>query len=101
MTITDILALTAVILSVVSIVATVIFSLLQQKHNKNSVRPICEIKFSDYENLVSVYLRSKNGSLSSSATSISSGVCTSRIMPDIVRLLRQRSINFWYKSALS
>ena len=57
MSTTDILALAAVIVSVVSIVATVVFSLLQQKHNKNSVRPLCEIKFADYENQISVYLR--------------------------------------------
>jgi len=57
MSTTDILALAAVIISVVSIVATVVFSLLQQKHNKNSVRPICEIKFADYEDKIAVYLR--------------------------------------------
>jgi len=56
MTTTDILALMAVMVSVVSIIATVIFSWLQQKHNKNSVRPICEIKVNDYENKLGVYL---------------------------------------------
>jgi hypothetical protein len=56
MTTTDILALTAVIVSVISIVATVAFSWLQQKHNKNSVRPICEIRVNDYENKLGVYL---------------------------------------------
>jgi hypothetical protein len=56
MTTTDILALTAVILSLFSMFSTIVFSLLQQKHNRNSVRPICEIKVNDYEDKLGVYL---------------------------------------------
>lgn len=44
----------AVIISIISMVFTVIFSVLQIKHNKNSVRPISAIKVTDYENKISV-----------------------------------------------
>jgi len=53
---TDILALLAVLVSVISIISTIVFSLLQQRYNKNSIRPICEIKFNDYEDKIGVYL---------------------------------------------
>lgn len=46
----------AVIISIVSMVFTVIFSLQQLKHNKNSVKPISAIKFSDYEDELAVKL---------------------------------------------
>lgn len=46
----------AVIISIVSMIFTVIFSLQQLKHNKNSVKPISAIKFSDYENELAVKL---------------------------------------------
>lgn len=44
----------AVIVSIISMIFTVIFSVLQNKHNKNSVRPISAIKFNDYEDQISV-----------------------------------------------
>ena len=44
----------AVVISIISIVFTTIFSILQIKHNKNSVRPISSIQVSDYENLLAV-----------------------------------------------
>lgn len=47
----------AVLVSIISIIFTVIFSIQQIKHNKNSVRPIAAIQCSDYENLISVSIR--------------------------------------------
>lgn len=47
----------AVIISVLSMVFTIIFSILQVKHNKNSVRPISAIQINDYEDLISVEIR--------------------------------------------
>ena len=47
----------AVVISVVSMVFTIIFSILQVKHNKNSVRPISAIQVKDYEDLLSVEIR--------------------------------------------
>ena len=44
----------AVIVSIISMIFTVIFSVLQNKHNKNSVRPISAIKLNDYEDQISV-----------------------------------------------
>lgn len=44
----------AVLISIASMIFTIIFSILQIKHNKNSVRPISAIKINDYENLISV-----------------------------------------------
>lgn len=46
----------AVIISIISVIFTVIFSIQQLKHNKNSVRPISAIKLSDYENQIAVKL---------------------------------------------
>ena len=47
-------AIAAVITSVVSIIFTVNFSKQQMLHNRNSLKPICEIKLSDYENRIAV-----------------------------------------------
>lgn len=44
----------AVIISIVSMIFTVIFSMFQLRHNKNSVKPISEIKLSDYEDKLAV-----------------------------------------------
>lgn len=44
----------AVVISIISIIFTTVFSILQIKHNKNSVRPISSIQVSDYEDLLSV-----------------------------------------------
>lgn len=46
----------AVIISIVSMIFTVVFSLQQLKHNKNSVKPISAIKVSDYEDELAVKL---------------------------------------------
>lgn len=46
----------AVVISIISMVFTTVFSVLQIKHNKNSVRPISSIQVSDYEDLLSVYI---------------------------------------------
>jgi hypothetical protein len=51
---TAITSICAVFISIISIVFTVIFSSLQQKHNKNSVRPISAIKINDYEDKIAV-----------------------------------------------
>lgn len=53
----DLVAITsvfAVMVSIISIIFTIIFSMQQIKHNKNSVRPISAIKIADYENRISV-----------------------------------------------
>lgn len=47
----------AVIISIISMIFTVIFSILQVKHNKNSVKPISAIKFNDYENEIAVKIQ--------------------------------------------
>lgn len=47
----------AVLISVISMLFTTIFSILQVKHNKNSVRPISFIQVKDYENLLSVEVK--------------------------------------------
>jgi len=39
---------------IAAIIVAIVFSRLQQTHNINSVRPICEIDCSDYENLIAV-----------------------------------------------
>ena len=44
----------AVLISIISMIFTIMFSLLQIKHNKNSVRPISAIKINDYEDKISV-----------------------------------------------
>lgn len=46
----------AVIISIISMIFTVVFSFQQLKHNKNSVKPISAIKFSDYEDVLAVKL---------------------------------------------
>lgn len=53
-TLIAITSICAVIISIVSMVFTVIFSILQLRHNKNSVKPISAIKLSDYENILAV-----------------------------------------------
>lgn len=53
-TLIAITSICAVIISIVSMIFTVIFSFLQLKHNKNSVKPISAIKFNDYENELAV-----------------------------------------------
>lgn len=47
----------AVFISIVSMIFTVIFSILQQKHNKNSVKPISAIKPNDYEDVLAVRIQ--------------------------------------------
>ena len=44
----------AVLISIISMVFTVIFSKFQLEHNKNSVKPISAIRLSDYENCLGV-----------------------------------------------
>lgn len=44
----------AVVISIISMVFTVIFSAFQHRHNKNSVRPISAIRLSDYEDRLAV-----------------------------------------------
>ena len=53
-TLIAITSLCAVVISVVSMIFTVVFSLFQLKHNKNSVKPISAIQFNDYENELAV-----------------------------------------------
>lgn len=52
----DITSVCAIVISIISIIFTTTFSILQVKHNKNSVRPIASILLNDYENLLSVYI---------------------------------------------
>lgn len=47
----------AVLISIISIILTIIFSKLQIKHNVNSVRPISAIKFNDYEDEIAVKIQ--------------------------------------------
>ena len=47
----------AVIISIVSMISTFIFSRLQIKHNKNSVKPISSIQISDYEDRINVKVK--------------------------------------------
>jgi len=47
-------SLCAVIISTLSFVLTVITGFLQIKHNKNSIRPISDIRVQDYEDLIAV-----------------------------------------------
>lgn len=47
----------AVIMSFISIIFTVIFSRLQVKHNKNSLKPISAIKLNDYEDQILVKIQ--------------------------------------------
>ena len=50
----DILGICAIVISLISLVFSLIFSRLQIKHNKNSVKPISAIRLNDYENQISV-----------------------------------------------
>jgi len=49
-----ILTVIALFVSSASMIFTVIFSILQRKHNKNSLKPIPTIQTTNYENLISV-----------------------------------------------
>ena len=49
-----IIAICAVIISTLSMAFTIIFSLLQVQHNRNSVKPICYIRIGDYEDCLFV-----------------------------------------------
>ena len=44
----------AVIISMFSLVLTIITSFLQMKHNKNSIKPIADIRVQDYEDMIAV-----------------------------------------------
>ena len=47
-------ATAAVIISIISMVFTIIYSHKQNEHNRNSVRPISAIRFDDYEDRIAV-----------------------------------------------
>ena len=51
LTLTDI---TTLFVAILSLIMSIIFSRLQQKHNRNSVIPIASIDFSDFEDFISV-----------------------------------------------
>ena len=51
---TTIIAIGALIISTLSMIFSIIFSVFQLQHNKNSVRPISHIRIGDYENLLFV-----------------------------------------------
>lgn len=53
----DIISIAAVAISVISMAFTTVFSILQVKHNKNSVRPIASINVGDYENRLFVQIK--------------------------------------------
>ena len=44
----------AVFISIVSLVFAIISSFIQMKHNKNSIKPITDIRVQDYEDLLAV-----------------------------------------------
>lgn len=52
-----IVSICAVVISTLSMISTIIFSKLQVKHNKNSVKPISAIKLSDYEDKIAVKIQ--------------------------------------------
>lgn len=54
--ITDNVNVVALFVAFLSIIFTCIFSFLQQRHNKKSIRPIGVIVFFDYENCISVQI---------------------------------------------
>lgn len=51
---TDIIA---IFVATAALIMSIVFSLLQQKHNRNSVRPIASIVFYDYENFIAVKIK--------------------------------------------
>ena len=56
----DLVAVTsvcAVFISIISMISSVVLSMPQVEHNKNSVRPISAIKLNDYENVIAVKLQ--------------------------------------------
>ena len=57
MSVSDYVDVIALIVASVALIMSVIFSYLQQKHNKNSVRPIASIIFSDYEDYIEVKIK--------------------------------------------
>ena len=44
----------AVIISTLSLVLTIVTSSLQIRHNKNSIKPIADIRVQDYENMIAI-----------------------------------------------
>lgn len=52
-------AAAAVLISVISIVVTIIYSHKQNEHNRNSVRPISSIKLNDYEDRIAVKIENR------------------------------------------
>jgi hypothetical protein len=53
---TIIVAATSAIVAFISLISAIIFSCLQIRHNKNSVKPYCSILTTNYENLISIYI---------------------------------------------
>ena len=52
-----VLSFCAVIVSVISLVSSIVFSRLQIEHNKNSVRPVSWIRVKDYEDDIAVIIQ--------------------------------------------
>ena len=50
----SVISICAVMISVLSLIASIVFSRLQMKHNINSVRPISSIRANDYEDNIAV-----------------------------------------------
>lgn len=91
-TLTLITSICAIIISVLSLVSTIIFSLLQQKHNKNSVKPISAILLSDYEDRISVKIRNVGtGPLTIKKLTLKDGICESS---DLISLMPK--VNQWW-----
>lgn len=55
--ISDFVDVIALVVASFSLIISCYFSYLQQKHNKNSVKPIASIIFSDYEDLIRVSIK--------------------------------------------
>jgi len=51
-------AIASIFISITALVATIVFSLLQNIHNRNSVRPLCSIIAKDFKNCLSVRIES-------------------------------------------
>lgn len=57
MTISDYIDVIALFVASISVILSVIFGILQQQHNKNSVRPFASICFSDFEDYMEVTIK--------------------------------------------
>lgn len=87
---TDVTSVCAIVISIISIIFTTIFSILQVKHNKNSVRPISSILLNDYEDLLSVYIENVGtGPLTVRTLSCCDGLTTKSSLIELMPTINQ------------